>query len=1149
MQGMSRRIGFTAAAVLLACGGAGAQRVSVEEFFNLPDNKPEVRKTIGVRGARPLGPKQVEVRIGMSIGTVAANPLAYRVVSRQDERYPYEKFVTPVAATMVKEHELDAPAGCTFGVFERTVVTLELPFEMREGADYNIVAQGHKGALLTCGNSAAAFVYKAADAGGAIPGNEIDLVALGLRRLESVGEGMLRLEFGPNFSETAGSKLENYEVRVDGKVVKPLNFGRRTMLDAYKPDGWPMPAITINDIYLRLPEPLKDGQKVEVRAADSVTKANNSAVLAFDSAKSLSYSIKVNQIGYIANGPVKIAYLGRFMGSFPEIKVAAPVANTADAAEKFWEDLGDPRDKRNDPPEAKKEEPAPAAKSALEQDVVMGPALAFASTPEFHILDAKTGARAFTGASKLIHLSGQRNEGAYNFCHSGENVYLLDFTEFKTPGEWFISVPGVGRSHAFTVADDVYAKAVAVQAHGLYTARCGMALGPPHTPWTRVACHTNLLVSSKPRSAGEFIQLEYLVKRPVDPANWRGPLAKKLDADPALVGWWPLDNSLKDASGRGNDLAAVADGAAAYTAAPDMMPAGRHIFGPTARKEGAGQSGAQGEISLKTSGGATLSGWFKKDKLGQYNGPMFGVLPSGAGKGFVLNANGGSANAVAGNATASMGGIPKNENWQHYALVIPPAGEPSRRLRAYLNGRLDTLSAQEFNADDVAPGTQFNIGGLFGNESAGAFFADVRLYERALSEEEITALAKFPAAEEPVAIQAFGGHHDAGDYNPRAHIGIAQQLMNVYEMNPKKHKDGQFNIPESGNGLPDILDEAFWAMHVWLGLQDEDGGVYNGTESNGDPNWIMTVELDDKLDMTYAKDAQGCYIFAGVFAQASRLWKMNGRDKEAADFLSRAKRAYDWAEKNPDNLTAEQYGLRLLSPKSYAAAQLYHTTLDKAFHKVFFETCVIAKDAKADIQLDKKFDQTHACFAYAMIPPEHADTEVQENIRNAIARRADLYIQYSSQMAYGFLRHPWVFIFWGTGTHANWNEPVLMAAHLTKDPKYKAWIIRNSDNTLGANPMGLSYIVGAGKRTVRAPLHNSRYSTLGEVVDGFTVSGPHQDGDGWSVKETAYPKLQKEFATLYNFVDVHFAIAMNEGMSPPMAKNLASFAFLLPEEK
>jgi endoglucanase len=399
-------------------------------------------------------------------------------------------------------------------------------------------------------------------------------------------------------------------------------------------------------------------------------------------------------------------------------------------------------------------------------------------------------------------------------------------------------------------------------------------------------------------------------------------------------------------------------------------------------------------------------------------------------------------------------------------------------------------------------------------------------------------------------IKASGGHHDAGDYNPRSHIEVAQKLMDAYEIAPKKFYDGQLNIPEKGNGIPDILDEACWALKLWIEMQDADGGVHNGTESAGDPSFIQTVELDPTGDYAYAKDAPGSYTFAGAMAQASRIWKSLGKAAEADEFLKKAVKAYEWADKNPSkqktpSLQARDY----LSPKAYASAQLLQTTGDQKYNKDFLSVCVWSKKLDSDIDIYGLYDQSQAAWAYACCDPKLTDPAIQEAIKKAIIAKADLFIAHSSKMAYAFIRHPWAPINWGTGAYENWLNQVVQAWKLTGDDKYKYWIVRTCDNTLGANPMGLSYVVGAGTKTVRAPLHNSRYGTTGEVVDGMQVEGPVQKGDGYRIIETSYPKIKENFACLYTFVDNHFAIVMNEGVVPNQAQSMAVFGLLLPDKK
>jgi endoglucanase len=69
-----------------------------------------------------------------------------------------------------------------------------------------------------------------------------------------------------------------------------------------------------------------------------------------------------------------------------------------------------------------------------------------------------------------------------------------------------------------------------------------------------------------------------------------------------------------------------------------------------------------------------------------------------------------------------------------------------------------------------------------------------------------------------------GGYHDAADWDrEKSHINQANELCLTYELAPKKFHDGELNIPESGNGIPDILDEATWGVDYYRRLQRPDG--------------------------------------------------------------------------------------------------------------------------------------------------------------------------------------------------------------------------------------------------------------------------------------------------------------------------------------
>ena len=71
-----------------------------------------------------------------------------------------------------------------------------------------------------------------------------------------------------------------------------------------------------------------------------------------------------------------------------------------------------------------------------------------------------------------------------------------------------------------------------------------------------------------------------------------------------------------------------------------------------------------------------------------------------------------------------------------------------------------------------------------------------------------------------------GGWHDAGDFDRRpSHTIVPAYLLAFCETFPDRTWDGQLGIPESGNGIPDLLDEALWGVALYENLQEPDGGA------------------------------------------------------------------------------------------------------------------------------------------------------------------------------------------------------------------------------------------------------------------------------------------------------------------------------------
>ena len=134
-----------------------------------------------------------------------------------------------------------------------------------------------------------------------------------------------------------------------------------------------------------------------------------------------------------------------------------------------------------------------------------------------------------------------------------------------------------------------------------------------------------------------------------------------------------------------------------------------------------------------------------------------------------------------------------------------------------------------------------------------------------------------------------GGWYDAGDYNKYT-VWTAQyvlDLLHAYEENPQAWGDN-FNIPESGNRIPDILDEAKWGLDWLERMQNPDGSVLSvmALDEASPPSAATGPSYYGPISTTATLGT------ASAFAYAAKVYGNEG-------YKHRALRAYNWANKNP----------------------------------------------------------------------------------------------------------------------------------------------------------------------------------------------------------------------------------------------------------
>ena len=140
-----------------------------------------------------------------------------------------------------------------------------------------------------------------------------------------------------------------------------------------------------------------------------------------------------------------------------------------------------------------------------------------------------------------------------------------------------------------------------------------------------------------------------------------------------------------------------------------------------------------------------------------------------------------------------------------------------------------------------------------------------------------TATAVAPGHTDHGPLDLTGGWHDAGDYNKYVWEDSAAALMflmRAYERNPSAFGDDT-GIPESGNGVADLLDEVKWELDWLLKMQRPDGSVLSrmhvaGFASDSPPS------VDANPRFYEDPDAESDAVFVGATALGARVFAAAG---------------------------------------------------------------------------------------------------------------------------------------------------------------------------------------------------------------------------------------------------------------------------------
>lgn len=392
------------------------------------------------------------------------------------------------------------------------------------------------------------------------------------------------------------------------------------------------------------------------------------------------------------------------------------------------------------------------------------------------------------------------------------------------------------------------------------------------------------------------------------------------------------------------------------------------------------------------------------------------------------------------------------------------------------------------------------------------------------------------------------GWYDAGDFNKYiVNAGITTgNLMAAYEMYPDMFPDEQLNIPESGNGISDLLDEVRWELDWALTMQDEDGGVFVKLTSKGFCGFIMPHEDTDER-FVVGKSTAASLDFAAMMAQASRVFK----DIDAAfasTCAAAAERAWKWSVlnpevyfTNPEDISTGEYGDADLSQEFlWAAAELYISTGLPEYLDHF-------NSGMQDLKIDgggswAVFLDEMAFFSLVTVGNTRK-VEMINRMKSDIIRLADDLLVKQNNNPYRISLEQFN---WGSSCDiSNFSMVFAYAYELTGERKYYYAVCESLDYLFGKNATGYSMVTGFGYQQVLFPHHRaSGADGIPEPVPGFVIGGPNSERQDhiskteWGVE---YPHLEPA----KSYVDLEGSWASNEVCINWNAPLVFSLAFLL----
>ena len=295
-----------------------------------------------------------------------------------------------------------------------------------------------------------------------------------------------------------------------------------------------------------------------------------------------------------------------------------------------------------------------------------------------------------------------------------------------------------------------------------------------------------------------------------------------------------------------------------------------------------------------------------------------------------------------------------------------------------------------------------------------------------------------------IKLDVSGGWHvdESGSRDVVKGCQAVNTLLLAYELYPDDMGD-DMGIPESGNGIPDLLDEVKYEIDWLLKMQDAKSGAVYASVSSVDNMTAGYILYIDGITM------DATIHFAATMAKFSYLYQSQDREF-ATQCLKAADRAYRYAENYLADISQEQY--------FHAAAELYRATGGYQYHSVV--KSYLTQNPEPDLENDFVF---WGCVTY-LSTKQKVDMNLCNSVTQNLMRKGET-ISYTSKDSKLLVATDEK-----QGSNAGLLRSMTRLAvvdHIITNHEYATVLENHIHYMLGRNLLAISYLDGEGERNYR----------------------------------------------------------------------------------